>query len=112
MKKLICLLLSVMMLVSVCPVTALAETLTEEPAVVTEKDSAPAGDQTAGDTPNWKNVTNGGSITITNTLRDDTPGTGDNTKTLLWTGLTLASAIGCGGALMIASRKKKEDTEK
>ena len=34
MKKLICLLLSLMMLLSVCPVAAIAETLTEEPASV------------------------------------------------------------------------------
>ena len=36
------------------------------------------------DTTKWKVVANGGKITITNTLRDETPGTGDNTKTLLW----------------------------
>ena len=54
---------------------------------------------------------NGGKITITNTLRDETPGTGDNTKTLLWGGLTLTSAIGCGGALWIAGRRKKKEEQ-
>ena len=63
------------------------------------------------DTTKWKVVANGGKITITNTLQDATPGTGDNTKTLLWGSLTLTSAIGCGGALWIAGRKKKKETE-
>ena len=63
------------------------------------------------DTTKWKVVANGGKITITNTLRDETPGTGDNTKTLLWGSLALTSAIGCGGALWIAGRKKKKETE-
>ena len=63
------------------------------------------------DTTKWKVVANGGKITITNTLRDETPGTGDNTKTLLWGGLTLTSAIGCGGALWIAGKRKKKEEQ-
>ena len=63
------------------------------------------------DTTDWKVVTNGGTIKITNTLKDDTPGTGDNTKILLWAGLTLMSAVGCGGALVVASRRKRKETE-
>ena len=46
---------------------------------------------------------------IINEDKDATPGTGDNTKTLLWTSLMLTSAVGCGGALWIAGRKKKEE---
>ena len=63
------------------------------------------------DTTDWKVVPNGGSIKITNTLVDDTPGTGDNTNILLWSSMLLTSAIGCGGALWIALKKKKEETE-
>ena len=58
-------------------------------------------------TTDWKTVENGTSITITNTLKDNTPGTGDNTRIMLWSCLMLVSAIGCG-ALWIASRKKEE----
>ena len=60
------------------------------------------------DTTDWKVVTNGGTIKITNTLRDETPPTGDHTKILLWTSVLMMSTIGCGGALWIAMRKKKE----
>ena len=63
------------------------------------------------DTTEWKVVENGGTITITNRLRDDTPGTGDNTKTALWASIMAMSAVGCGGALWVASRKKKKETE-
>ena len=30
---------------------------------------------------------------------------------LLWAGLTLMSAVGCGGALVVASRRKRKETE-
>ena len=63
------------------------------------------------DTTKWKVVANGGKITITNTLRDETPGTGDNTKTLLWGSLMLTSAVGCGGALWIAGKRKKKEEQ-
>ena len=56
-------------------------------------------------------VANGGKITITNTLRDETPGTGDNTKTLLWGSLMLTSAVGCGGALWLAGKRKKKEEQ-
>ena len=63
------------------------------------------------DTTKWKVVANGGKITITNTLRDETPGTGDNTKTLLWGSLMLTSAVGCGGALWLAGKRKKKEEQ-
>ena len=56
----------------------------------------------------WQVVENGSSIKITNTLRDDTPKTGDNSWIMLWSGILLTSAIGCGGAMWIARRKKEE----
>jgi len=62
----------------------------------------------SGDTLSWHAVPNDGIITITNTLRDETPPTGDHTKILLWTSVLMMSTIGCGGALWIAMRKKKE----
>ena len=63
------------------------------------------------DTLSWHVVPNGGFITITNTLRDKTPGTGDNTRILLWTSVLMMSTIGCGGALWLALKKKKETKE-
>ena len=39
---------------------------------------------------------------------DSTPPTGDRTKALLWSSLLTASTIGCGGALWLAFRKKRE----
>ena len=48
-----------------------------------------------------------GKLTI-ETGKDDTPGTGDTRKTLLWAGLMLTSALGCAGALLLAKRKKQE----
>ena len=62
------------------------------------------------DTTKWKTVADGETITIKNTYKntDETPGTGDSRKTLLWASLMLASALGCGGALLAAKRKKRE----
>ena len=47
------------------------------------------------------------TITIKNTLKDVTPGTGDSRKTLLWAGLMLTSALGCAAALLAARRKQE-----
>ena len=63
------------------------------------------------DTVHWTIVEDGGSITITNTLRDDSPGTGDSTKTVLWSSMMFASAIGACGALWFARKKKKDPEE-
>lgn len=62
-------------------------------------------------TMKWTTVSNGGSITITNTLRSDTPPTGDNSDILLWTALLILSAVGCAGVLCmlcIIFKKKKQ----
>ena len=59
------------------------------------------------DTPNWKSVSNGGSITVTNTLKDSTPGTGDNTKLFLWIALLLISVIGFGSTVLLNTHRKK-----
>ena len=49
-----------------------------------------------------------GKLTIKD-YKDDTPGTGDRTTTALLTGVMLASAMGCGGALWLAAKRKKEE---
>ena len=39
---------------------------------------------------------------------DDTPATGDSTKSLLWLSLMLTSALGCGGALLLAAKQRRK----
>ena len=58
-------------------------------------------------TRRWTTVANGGTLTVTNTLRDSTPGTGDNTRITLWIACLLVSAAGLGGVIWILVRRKK-----
>ena len=80
-----------------------------EKAVGTYSDRIKASAAELGDaTDNYEITYVPGKLAIKES-KDDTPGTGDSTKTLLWASLMLTSAIGCGGALLLAKRQRKEE---
>ena len=60
----------------------------------------------SGGAENYEITYVAGDLTI-RAAKDDSPGTGDNTKIVLWSTLALVSALGCGGALLLAKGKKR-----